>query len=172
MPAPAAAETFKVPQATVPSIVLVPFTVSVQVPGHTTEPRSQCLAAVPLIAIWPLAEEGAQINRFQHARSPTGHQAEPAQAAESPAGACEHGAANQVKPPPLESAAALGGQAEIEHGVDPNEHVPTHSAPPPARHVPVEKPAWLTNSRVTSRARSWAPSRQIPPPPGNPEPLK
>jgi hypothetical protein len=38
---------------------------------------------------------GAQMRRFQHARSPTGHQADPAQLA-SPAGAWEHGAANHV----------------------------------------------------------------------------
>src|SRR5437762_138376 len=50
MPAPAAAETKSVPQESVPSIVLVPFTVSVQVPGQDTEPRSQCSADVPLIA--------------------------------------------------------------------------------------------------------------------------
>ena len=95
MPAPAAAETKSVPQESVPSIVLVPFTVSVQVPGQDTEPRSQCSAEVPLIAIWPVLLAGAHTSRFQHALSPTGHQLEPGQLA-SPAGAWEHGAANHV----------------------------------------------------------------------------
>src|ERR1043166_1553817 len=102
-----------------PSIVLEPFTVSVHVPGQNTEPRSQCSATFPLIAICPVLDAGAQSNRFQHARSPTGHQLDPGQLA-SPAGACEHGAANHVYPPPAESAAAFGGHAEIEQGVDPN----------------------------------------------------
>src|SRR3989441_3881964 len=136
------------------------------------EPSSRCLAEAPLIATSPVLAAGAQIKSFQQARSPTGHQAEPGQL-ESPVGAWEHGAANQVKPPPAESAAALGGQAEIEQGVEPNwQVVAAQAAPPPAAHVPVEKPAWLTNSSVTSRASSSPPLRQIPPPPAKPEPLK
>src|SRR5437899_2560158 len=137
------------------------------------EPSSQCSAEVPLIAIWPVLLAGAQIKRFQQARSPDGrHHEDPGQLA-SPAGAWEQGAANQVKPPPAGSAATLGGQAEIEQGVEPNWQVAAlQEAPPPAAHVPVEKPAWLTNSRVTSRASIWPPLRQIPPPPAKPEPLK
>src|SRR2546427_436084 len=105
----------------------------------------------------PARAAGAQIKRFQQARSPTGHQAEPGQL-ESRVGAWEHGAANQVKPPPAESAAALGGQAEIEQGVEPNwQVVAAQAAPPPVAHVPVEKPAWLTNSSVTSPASSSPP---------------
>src|SRR5207253_10621536 len=169
---PAAAETESVPQDSVPASVLVPLTVSVHVPGQYTDPRSQCSAAVPLIAIWPVLLAGAQIKRFQQARSPLGHHVEPGQLA-SPAGACEHGAANQVYPPPAESATALGGHAEIEHGVDPNWQVAAAQfAPPPAAHVPVERPAWLTNSIVTSWASSMPPFRQMPPPPAKPEPLK
>src|SRR5256884_4415229 len=136
------------------------------------DPSSQCLAEAPLIATSPVWAAGAQIKRFQQARSPPGHQAEPGQL-ESPVGAWEHGAANQVKPPPAESAAALGGHAEIEQGVEPSwQVVAAQAAPPPAAHVPVEKPAWLTDSSVTSRASSPPPFRQIPPPPAKPEPLK
>src|SRR5437899_856836 len=117
------------------------------------EPSSQCSAEVPLIAIWPVLLAGAQIKRFQQARSPDGrHHEDPGQ---------------------LASPATLGGQAEIEQGVEPNWQVAAlQEAPPPAAHVPVEKPAWLTNSRVTSRASIWPPLRQIPPPPAKPEPLK
>jgi hypothetical protein len=64
-------------------------------PGQYTEPRSQCLAEVPLIAIWPVLLAGAQTRRFQQARSPVGHHAEPGQLA-SPVGAGEQGAANHV----------------------------------------------------------------------------
>src|SRR5260370_36193055 len=63
------------------------------------------------------------MRRFEQARSPAGHQeAPPRQLAESPVGAAEHGAANHVR---LlgESAPALGGQTDIEHGVDPTWHV-------------------------------------------------
>src|ERR1700674_2675048 len=103
------------------------------------------------MAIWPVVLEGAQISRFQQARSPFGHQAEPAQAAASPPGAWLRGAANQVNPPPDGSAAAFGRHAVIEHGVDPNwQLTPTQAAPPPAAHVPLENPAWLPNSRGTS----------------------
>src|SRR3989441_1523434 len=136
------------------------------------EPSNQCLAEAPLIATSPVLAAGAQIKRFQQARSPTGHQAEPGQL-ESPVGAWEQGAANQVKPPPAESAAALGGQAEIEQGVEPNwQVVAEQAAPPPVAHVPVEKPAWLTNSSVTSQANRPPPLRQIPPPAAKTEPLK
>src|SRR2546422_8593414 len=115
------------------------------------EPSSQCLAEAPLIATSPVLAAGAQIKRFQQARSPTGHQAEPGQL-ESPVGAWEHGAANQVKPPPAESAAALGGQAEIEQGVEPNwQVVAAQAGPPPAPPVPGQEPAWLTDSRRPSR---------------------
>src|SRR2546423_15286837 len=101
------------------------------------EPSSQCLAEAPLIATAPVLAAGAQIKRFQQARSPTGHQAEPGQL-ESPVGAWEHRAANQVKAPPVESAAALGGQAELEQGAEPNwqdvaaQAGPPAGAPPPA----------------------------------------
>src|SRR5438094_648214 len=111
-----------------------------------------------MIAICPVLLAGAQTSRFQHARLPTGHQVDPGQlGSELPltgGGAAEQGAANQVLPPAVAgSATALGGQAEIEQGVEPNWQVPPpQEAPPPAAHVPVEKPAWLTNSRVTSRA--------------------
>src|SRR5438477_7279496 len=136
------------------------------------EPRSQVLTEVPLIAISPVFAAGAQINRFQQARSPDGHQADPGQLA-SPAGAEEHGAANHVYPPPAESAGVLGGQAEIEQGVEPNwQEAIEHVTAPPAAQLPEEKPARLTNSSVTSRARSSPPLRQMPPPPTNPEPLK
>ena len=90
-----AAETDNVPQDRVPSMTLFPFTVSVQVPGQETEPSNQCLAVVPLMAIWPVLLAGAQTSRFQHALSPTGHQPDPGQLA-SPVGAWEHGAANHV----------------------------------------------------------------------------
>jgi hypothetical protein len=57
--------------------------------------------------------------------------------------------------------------------VEPNWQVADEQlAPPPAAHVPVEKPAWLTNSMVTSWASSSPPFKQMPPPPANPEPLK
>src|SRR5215510_6981348 len=112
------------------------------------------------------------MSRFQHARSPAGHHAEPGQAA-SPLGAESQGAANQVYPPPAESAGVLGGHADNEQGDEPNWQVAAAQlAPPPAAHVPLEKPAELTNSMVTSRARSVPPLRQMPPPPPNPEPLK
>src|SRR5207247_9604166 len=121
---------------------------------------------------WPVWLAGWKISRFRQARSPTGHQLEPGQVA-SPLGADEQGAANQVYPPPAESAAALGGQADSEQGVDPNRQLPpVQLAPPPAAHVPVEKPAWLTNSSVTSLASSSPPLRQMPPPPAKPDPLK
>jgi len=96
---------------------------------------------------------------------------EPGLLAASDAAADEQGAANQVR---LfgESAPALGGQACSEQGVDPNRHVPPQLAPPPEAQVPDEKPAWLTNSRVTSRASRVPPLRQTPPPPANPDPLK
>src|SRR5712671_6789825 len=102
------------------------------------------------MASWPVLLAGAQSRRFQHARSPTGHQAEPGQLAASAAAADAHGEANQVR---LfgESAPALGGQDCTEHGVDPKRQVPPQLAPPPAAQVPEEKPAWLTNSMVTSR---------------------
>jgi hypothetical protein len=48
-----------------------------------------------LTAIWPVTAEGAQRRRFQQARSPVGHHADPGQLA-SPAGADEQGAENQV----------------------------------------------------------------------------
>src|SRR5207245_886880 len=93
------------------------------------------------------------MKRFQQARSPTGHQAEPGQL-ESPVGAWEHGAANQVKPPPAESAAALGGQAEIERGGEPNwQAVAAQAAPRPAPPVPVGKPASCTDPSAPAAAR-------------------
>src|SRR6267142_6593974 len=93
----------------------------------------------------PVLLAGAQSRRFQQARSPTGHQAEPGQAAASAPAADAHGAASQVR---LfgESEPALGGHAESEQGVEPKRHVPPQLAPPPAAQVPDEKPAWLTNS--------------------------
>src|ERR1700686_2795828 len=123
------------------------------------------------MAIWPVPPEGAQISSFQHERSPTGHQADPGQLAASAAAAAEHGAENHVR---LlgGSAPALGGHTEIEHGVDPNWQGAAQLTPPPAAQVPDEKPAWLTNSSVTSRASRVPPLRQMPPPPANPEPLK
>src|SRR6266851_6691653 len=93
--APAPAEIDSEPQAIVPAIELAPFTESVQVPGQKVEPSSQALADVPVIANCPVLLLGAQMSRFQHARSPTGHQADPGQLA-SPVGAWAHGAANQV----------------------------------------------------------------------------
>src|SRR5207247_5207247 len=99
IPAPAAAETESVPQDSVPASVLVPLTVSVHVPGQYTDPRSQCSAAVPLIAICPVLLPGALVSRFYEARSPTWHQLDPGQVA-SPLGADDQGAANQVYPPP------------------------------------------------------------------------
>ena len=121
-------------------MVEVPFTVSVHVPGQYIEPSSQCFAAAPLMAISPVLVAGAQIRTFEHERSPAVHQADPGQLAESPVGAFEHGAANQVR---LlgESAPALGGQADTEHGVEPNWHGAAQLAPPPAAHVPDENPA-------------------------------
>src|SRR5216684_5785412 len=105
------------------------------------------------------------MRRFVHALSPAGHQEAPPRqlAASAAAGAFEHGAASQVR---LlgESAPALGGQGESEHGADPNWHEPAHTAPPPTAHVPDENPARLTNSMVTSRASSVPPPRQRPPP--------
>src|SRR3981081_4853681 len=123
------------------------------------------------MAIWPVLVAGAQINMLLHARSPAVHQADPGQLAASPAGAAEQGAANQVR---LlgESAPPLGGQTDTEHGVEPNWQGAAQAAPPPAAQVPDEKPAWLTNSSVTSRASSVPPLRQIPPPPATPEPLQ
>src|SRR2546427_673380 len=116
------------------------------------------------------------MRRFEQARSPAGHHDPEQLVSWVPAagGACEQGAANQVLPPSgaRASASALGGQIEIEHGCDPNWQVPEQAAPPPAEHVPDENPAWLTNSRVTSRASKIPPLRQMPPPPANPEPLK
>src|SRR5216684_8340765 len=113
--------------------------------------------AEPVIAICPVLLAGAQMSRSWQARSPAGHHAEPGQLAASPLGADEQGAANQVR---LlgESAPALGGQAAIEHGADPNWPL----VPPAAAQVPDENPAWLTNSRVTSRASKVAPLRQMP----------
>src|SRR5437879_12408140 len=105
------------------------------------EPSSQCLAEAPLIATSPVLAAGAQIKRFQQERSPTGHQAEPGQL-ESPVGAWEPGAANQVKPPQAESAAALGGHAEIEQGVEPSwQVVVADAAQRPDAHLLVEQPA-------------------------------
>src|SRR2546430_7507153 len=105
------------------------------------EPSSRCWAEALWIAPSRVWAAGAQIKGFQQARSPTGHQAEPGQL-ESPVGAWEHGAANQVKPPPAESAAALGGHAEIEQGVEPNwQVVAAEGAPPPPADLPVDDPA-------------------------------
>src|SRR6185437_1089614 len=109
---------------------------------------------------------------FQQERLPTGHQADPGQlAASDAAGAVAHGAANHVR---LlgGSAPALGGQTDREQGVEPKRHGAAQLAPPPTAQVPDEKPAWLTNSIVTSRASRVPPLRQMPPPPANPEPLK
>lgn len=72
-----------------------------------------------MIETWPVLLAGAQISKSQQDRSPAGHhEAPPRQLAASPAGAAEQGAANQVR---LlgESAPALGGQGEIEHGLEP-----------------------------------------------------
>src|SRR5450759_2673 len=122
------------------------------------EPSSQCLALAPLIAICPVLLD--QINTFIHARSPLVHQPGPGQL-ESPVGAWLHGAENQVRLD--DERGALGGQAEIEHGVDPNWHWPVQSAPPDAVQSPEVKPALLTNSSVVSCARRVPPFRQIPP---------
>src|ERR1700687_192086 len=116
------------------------------------------------------------MSRFWQARSPAGHH-DPEQLVSwvpTAAGACEQGAANQVlqRSGASGSASALGGQTEIEQGVDPNWQLPAHAAPPPAAQVPDENPAWLTNSSVMSRASRVPPLRQMPPPPANPEPLK
>src|SRR5713226_9065967 len=125
--------------------------------------------AEPVIAICPVLLAGAQMSRSWQARSPAGHHAEPGQLAASRDGADEQGAANQVR---LlgESAATLGGHTCSEQGGDPNDPAPL--PPPPAAQVPDENPAWLTNSRVASRASRVPPLRQIPPPPRNPDPLK
>ena len=93
--APAPAEIDSDAQAIVPAIELFPLTAYVHVPGQNVEPSSQAPAEVPLIANCPVVVLGAQISRFQQARSPTGHQAEPGQLA-SPAGAVAQGAANHV----------------------------------------------------------------------------
>src|SRR5579859_3184187 len=172
VPAPAPALIERVPQDSEPARVLLPLTWSVQLPGQSTEPSSQASAAAPLIAICPVLVAGAHTSSFQQERSPTGHQADPGQlAASAAAGAPEQGDANHVR---LfgESAPALGGHALSEHGVEPNLQEPPQLAPPPAAQVPDESPAWLTNSSVTSRARSVPPLRQMPPPPAKPDPLK
>src|SRR4029077_5475498 len=116
------------------------------------------------------------MSTFWQARSPAGHH-EPEQLVSwvpVAGGAAVHGAANQVLPPSgaSGSARALGGQTEMEHGVDPNAHVPADGVPPPAAKDPEETPAGLTNSSVTSRASRIPPLRQMPPPPANPRPLK
>ncbi len=59
MPAPATAEIERLPQATAPAMVDVPFTASVNVPGIEIEPSSQCFSAPPFSATWPVAEAGA-----------------------------------------------------------------------------------------------------------------
>src|SRR5260370_42597627 len=98
------------------------------------------------------------MRRFEQARSPAGHQeAPPRQLAESPAGAAEHGAANQVR---LlgESAPALGGQAEIEQAVEPNWH--------PAAQAPAG-PAGKVEARVDTlpgRVGSLSPRVSLPAP--------
>src|ERR1700694_830632 len=115
------------------------------------------------MATCPVLLAGAQISTLAQERSPAGrHQEDPGQLAASPAGAAEHGAANHVR---LlgESAAALGGHADSEQGVEPNWQLLAHAAPPPGLQSPDEKPAWLTNSRVTSRASKVPPLRQMPP---------
>src|SRR5258706_7623811 len=122
------------------------------------EPSSQCLAAAPLIAICPALLD--QIKTFRHARSPLVHQPGLGQEV-SPAGAWLHGAANQVRLD--DERGAFGGQAEIEHGVDPNWQGAVQSAPPPAGQSPEAKLALLTNSRVVSCARRVPPFRQTPP---------
>src|ERR1700719_4318077 len=113
------------------------------------EPRSQCLAAAPLIATWPsVLLAGAQINTFEQARSPWVHQAGrgPVQLV-SPAGAWLHGAANQLRLVGSELAAVFGGHAEIEHGVDPNWHGALQAvAPPPGVQSPAEHPGLFTHS--------------------------
>src|SRR5439155_1060183 len=109
---------------------------------------------------------GAQINRFQQARSPDGHQADPAQLA-SPAGADEHGAANHVYPPPAESAGVPGGQAETEQGVEPNwQEAIEHVTAPPAAQLPeemtvvvvatptVEEPDWSRGEATSTPSHS------------------
>ena len=140
MPAPTAEEIDRLPQETVPAMVDAPFTLSVHVPGHDTEPSSQCVTVVPLIENCPVLLAGAQISVFQQDRFPTAHHEEPGHATASPAGAWLQGAANQVWLDG-ESAGTLGGQAESEHGVDPNRHVPVQAAPPPGLQSPEEKPA-------------------------------
>jgi hypothetical protein len=170
VPAPAPAEIERVPHWTVPSIIEVPLAASVQIPGQEIDPSSQRLTEDPVIAIWP-EFPASQMRVFQHDRSPVGHHELAAQLL-SPGGASEQGAANHVKPPPdAGSNGALEGHAEIEHGSEPNPHEPAQAVPPSAQ-LPDEKLAWLTNSRVTSRAMSRLPFRQMPPTPGDPEPLK
>src|SRR5437870_10983538 len=116
-----------------------------------------------MIAICPVLLAGAQTSRFQHARLPTGHQVDPGQlGSELPltgGGAAEQGAANQVLPPAVAgSATALGGQAEIEQGVEPNWQVPPpQEAPPPPRTVPAENPPWWRNRGSPSGARGRRP---------------
>src|ERR1700686_2681562 len=85
----------RLPQKNVPAMVEVPFTLSVQVPGQYTDPSSQCLITPPVMANCPVLLEGAQINTFQHARSPTVHQADPGHAAASAAPAPPHRPVNQ-----------------------------------------------------------------------------
>ncbi len=118
------------------------------------------------MAIWPVAEAGWESSRFQQDRSPVGHQLDaPRQLASGglALGSCEQGAANQLNEV----------STRLPAGSLPNSHNPVEQpAPPPAAQVPVENPAWLTNSMVTSRASKAPPFKQMPPPPANPEPLK
>jgi hypothetical protein len=101
-----------------------------------------------MIETWPVLLAGAQIRTFEHERSPAGHhEALPRQLAASPAGAAEHGAANQVR---LlgESAPALGGQAEIEQGVEPNWHAAAQAPAGPAGKIVAVVdifPGWLVS---------------------------
>src|ERR1700716_3710109 len=83
------------------------------------EPSSQLGASGSSSRNRPVTLAGAQMSRFQQARSPTGHQDEPGQLVASVAlGAEEHGAASQAK---LlgESARTFGGHACLEHGFEP-----------------------------------------------------
>src|SRR5260370_3456867 len=101
-----------------------------------------------------------QSNTFRHARSPLVHQPGPGQLA-SPAGAELHGAANQLRLD--DERGAFGGQAEIEHGVEPNWQGALQAAPPPAVQSPAVKLAWLTNSGGVACARGSPPFTQMPP---------
>src|SRR5712692_1244470 len=163
---------WNVPQLTAPAIALDAFGPQKHAPGQLIVPSSQAVA--PLLSTWklPAMAAGAQINRFQQARSPPGHQLRPPRQlfASSGSGGVAQGAASQVRPGAFgASAGELGGHGCWEQGVEPKAPPP----PPPLLQSPVVKLELPTNSRVMSLPTSCPrPFTQIPPPPANPDPLK